>query len=428
MMQNYQNFLANYSSITGNSLYTADLETVKNSDTIIMLGTRVSRDNPNLKYAVNIATKKQRANFVYMHPIDDIALQNKYNQFVKYEAGSEEGVLTLLASYLIKDIPAELKAYFDDLDVGYLSGETSVGEEELESIVKKLIRRKNKTLIIGEDLYGHKNADNIAKIIGLIDLHTDFNVVIVPSQTNTLGVSLICDLDDEVGSKVLGYNEVGDFIISDNGEGDFQVPALNQQEGTFTSIDKRVVNTNAALPFDGYCLNDIVNHFVDTKVKHTIEYTSTLPVDKGFKSICFDDMKNGYDKYGTDLRGYALDSKSTEQNISLDELTDINTYNGTVVYRCEPLHQFNKNTSKSLLLQTNKSLRGSSSFATAAKIKDGDTIDITYGGSTKRKTFKIDPTIKGTIALYPTFDDGITVDFIADGYRFKQVQIKKVEV
>lgn len=425
---NYKNFLNNYSKVTGNSLYTADLESVKNSDAIIMVGTRVSRDNPNLKYAVNIATKKQRAPFVYMHPIDDIALQNKYNQFVKYEAGSEEGVLVLLASYLIKDIPVEFKAYFDDLDIGYLSGETSVGEEELEAIVKKLIRRKNRTLIIGEDLYAHPNASNIAKLVGLIDNNTDFNVVIVPSATNTLGVSLICDLDENVGSTVVGYNESGDFIISDNGTGDFQIPALNQQEGTFTSIDKRVLNTNVALPFDGYCLNDIVNELLDQKVENTIDYTSRLPLDKGFKSICFDDMKNGYDKYGKDLRGYSLDNKSVNIDIKLDEISPINTYNGTVIYRCEPLHQFNKNTSKSLLLQTNASLRGSMSFANAAKIKDGDTIDITYNGNTTRKTFKNDPTIKGTIALYPTFNDGINSDLVPIGYRFKQVQIKKVEV
>ena len=428
---NYQKFLKAYSSVTGKSLYSGNNATIANSDAIIMVGTRISRDNPGVKYAVNIATKKQRASFVYMHPIDDIALQNKYSQFVKYEAGSEDGVIALLASYLISNLPDEQKAYFDDLDIGYLSGETSIGEEEFESINKKFIRRKNKTLVIGSDIYGHKNASNIAKLIGLIEVNTDFNVVLIPSQTNTLGVSLICELDDESSldkdTFAVGYNANGDFIISEDGTGDLQVPALNQQEGTFTSIDKKVLNTNVALEFDGYCLNDIVNEFLEVKVDNTIDYTNTLPTNKGFKDICFDELENGYDKYGNDKRGYTLNSLEINQSFTLDEITDINTYNGTVVYRCEPLHQFNTNTAKSLLLQTNKSLRGSLNFATAAKIKDGDTIDITYNGVTMRKTFKIDPTIRGTIALYPTFDDGINSDLIPKGYRFKQVQIKKVE-
>jgi NADH-quinone oxidoreductase subunit G len=333
-----------------------------------------------------------------MHPIDDINLQNKYNQFVKYEAGSEEGVIALLASYLIESVPAEYKSYFEDLDIGNLSGDCSVGEEEFEAITKKLIRSKNKTLVIGEDLYAHKRAKNIARLVGLIEKCTDFNVMIIPSQTNTLGVSLICDLDEKGGDKVVGYNEVGDFVISSEGCGDIEVPALNQQEGTFTSIDKKVVNTNAALSFDGYCLNDIANAVLGTDVENTIDYTNKLPKSRGFAQVEFDDLNNGYDKYGNDLRGYTLKTiLCDEQAVELEEVADIAAYNGTVIYRCEPLHQFNTNTSKSLKLQTNRSLRGSAAFATAAKISDGDTVNISYNNKTVTKKFKIDTAIKGTI-------------------------------
>jgi NADH-quinone oxidoreductase subunit G len=427
----YQNFMGSYSSVTGKTLYSATLDKVRNSDSIVMIGTRISRDNPVVKYAVNQAYKNNRADFIYMHPIDDVNLQNKYNQFVKYEAGSEEGVIALLASYLIDEKPESVKKYFDDLDIGNLSGECSVGEEEFESINKKVSKKKNKTLIIGEDILSHERAENIAKIVGLIDKCTDFNVMVIPSQTNTLGVSLICDLDDEVGSKVIGYNENGDFILADNGEGDFQVPALNQQEGTFVNIDKKVVNTNVALEFDGYCLNDIANQILDLKedMKYTVRYTSKLPQNKGFKSVCFDSFGNGMDKHGNDLRGYSLENQDCEiKDVVLDEIASINTYNGTVVYRCEPLHQFNHNTSKSLLLQTNRSLRGSAAFATAAKIKDGDDVIISFGGENIAKKFKIDTAIKGTIALVPTFDDDIASDnTLSSNYRFKQVQIERCE-
>ena len=117
----------------------------------------------------------------------------------------------------------------------------------------------------------------------------------------------------------------------------------------------------------------------------------------------------------------------TQQEFILEEISVINTYNGTVIYRCEPLHQFNSNTAKSLQLQSNDSLRGSTSFATAAKIKDGDIVNVIYNNSITTKKFKIDTTIKGTIALYPTYDNGLSSDLIPSGYRFKQVQIQKVE-
>jgi len=206
------------------------------------------------------------------------------------------------------------------------------------------------------------------------------------------------------------------------------LPSLNQQEGTFVSIDKKVVNTNVALPFDGVCLNDLLNNLFEIKEKYTIDYTSQLPTKSGFKAISFDDLKNGFSKYGKDLRGYELESVDINSvDVDIDEISTIDTYNGSVVYRCEPLHQFNNNTAKSLLLQTNKHLRGSLSFATAAKIKDGDNVNITCDGITTNKVFKVDGNIKGTIALYPTFDNVLVDDNVTSGYRFKQVQIQKVD-
>ena len=35
--------------------------------------------------------------------------------------------------------------------------------------------------------------------------------------------------------------------------------------------------------------------------------------------------------------------------------------------------------------------------------------------------------IKGTIAICPTYDNGMKEDVIGSGYRFKQVQIQKVD-
>jgi NADH-quinone oxidoreductase subunit G len=108
------------------------------------------------------------------------------------------------------------------------------------------------------------------------------------------------------------------------------------------------------------------------------------------------------------------------------EISELETYNGSVVYRCEPLHQFNRATGKSLLLQSDTHLRGSAAFAMAAKIKAGDKVNIIYGDQVRTKMFKVDTTIKGTVALYPTFDDGLSDDLIPSGYRFKRVKIEKV--
>ena len=133
------------------------------SDTIITIGTRVATDNPKVQAYINKMIKNEGCQFVYMHPIDDISLQEKYTQYIKYEAGSEEGVLALLALFLITDAPIEYKEYLEDLDIGYLSGESSVGEEELELLAENLADKKEITLIVGDDITGHKNFENISK-------------------------------------------------------------------------------------------------------------------------------------------------------------------------------------------------------------------------------------------------------------------------
>jgi len=258
------------------------------SDAVITIGTRVATDNPKVQAYINRMLKNEGSEFVYMHPIDDVSLQEKYTQYIKYEAGSEEGVLALLALFLITNAPVEYKNYLEDLDIGYLSGESSVGEEELELLAENLANKKEITLIVGDDITGHENFENISKLIRIIDLYTEMNVVLLNSD---------------------------------------------------------------------------------------------ITIDLSTKSIPA-------------------------------EVDAINTYNGTVVYTVDA---------------TENILRGSSSFAMAAKIKDGDTVNITYDTLTIKKKFQVDTSVRGTIALYPIMD-AHEEKSILSGYRFKQVKIQRVEL
>ena len=97
--------------------------------------------------------------------------------------------------------------------------------QEIQNLIKEMIEENNIDT-------------GTAKLCGLIDRCTDFNVVIIPTQTNSLGVSQICTLSDEVEGFSVGYNVKADFELSALGDGDLDIPALNQQEGTFTNIDK----------------------------------------------------------------------------------------------------------------------------------------------------------------------------------------------
>jgi len=105
---------------------------------------------------------------------------------------------------------------------------------------------------------------------------------------------LICDLDDEVEGYTIGYNVKGDFTLSALGGGDLDMPSLIQQEGTTTSIDKRVVSLNVAVDYGGYTLNDIANA-LGLKSEWTVDYTSRLPENRGFRAVEFDALPNHFE-------------------------------------------------------------------------------------------------------------------------------------
>ena len=423
----FGDFMESFASVSGKKLYSADLEDVKQSDAIIVLGTQIATDNPGVRYAMTVAAKQNGAKISYFHPIEDDLLQNVVTQFVKMEAGTEEGVVALLAKELLKNVelPEEISRYFEELDEGYLEAESNVGEEEFAQMSRHFRRAKKKILIVGPDIFAHKRAKNIARFVGLIEKYSEYKVLVVPKEVNTLGVSLLCELDvpsDE--SYVVGYNERGDFTISSlHEDADMTVPALNQQEGTVTSIDKRVLPTNVALEFDGACLNDIANA-LGLKNELTIDYTKELcSADEAFECVEFDTLENFFGPLGEDIRGYKLKNSDVSVNFTLEEVEELPEFNGTVIYHANPVLQFNAYTARAKELPKENDLRGSAQFAIAAKISDGDTVRIDLGDIQIERKFKLDEKLKGTVAINPTFD----LEINPNRYRFEKSKIERVQ-
>lgn len=417
-------FMKSYSSVSSKLHHSGSLDAIKQSDAVIIIGSRIATDNPGVRYALTTASKHNGAKIVYAHPMEDTLMQSVTTQMMKYEVGTEEGVMALLAHVILgeADLSDSERAFFDELDFGYLYAETNIGEEEFSHMMNSFSRAKKRTLIIGNDLIAHERSSNIAKLAALIEKYSDFSLVVVPREVNTLGVSLINSLDhDENIPDVVGYNAKGDFVISSLEGADLAVAALNQQEGTFVSIDNRVLPTNVALTFDGYTLNDIAKAFEIDK-KNTIDYTQELNKKAGFKTIAFDDLENFLSPFGDDNRGYLLDEVTCKADGELEELDDMPEFNGTIVYHCDPVLQFNNHTFKTEQLPRENFLLGSAQFGVAARIEDGDKVEISFGATKIQRTFKLDSELKGTVALNPTFD--ISVD--ASRYRFEKSKIVRV--
>jgi len=423
--RSYQRFMNAYAKITGKHLYNGDLKTLSASQAIIVLGSRINNDMPMVKYHINMASKWHQARVIYMHPLEDSEIQNIVTQFIKYEVGSEEGAVALLAHTLLGDteLTKTLRASLDDLDIGNLSAESNIGEEELERLRKTLLKKRGFSLVVGSDLYAHPRAEQIARWIALLEQYAGFNVICVPPAGNAMGISLVCDLDDAAEGYTVGYNAKGDFTLSALGDGDLDMPAMNQQEGTLTTVDKRVVPMNVALPYGGYVLNDIANA-LGLSAAYTIDYTEKLPQERGFQAVAFDALPDYFDAVGNEHRGYLLNPQKVTVKRELEEVEELDAYDGAVIYRCDPVDHFSAFTAKSPLLNEKAVLSGSPQFATATRLSDGDVITFDVDGVTFRRVFKIDTSMKGTIALNPTFDMGLSASSLSS-YRFSRLVFER---
>lgn len=200
------------------------MEDIKNiiskSDYIVTFGSFLAADNVEIQEAIIEAIAKNSAEFIYMHPIDNIDLKVYYSQFIKYEVGSEEGVSSLLLDTFVKDADEKVESYIDDLDIGYISAESSAGEEEFEEMLQRTKGKKNKTLILGRDLFSHERVENITKIVSVIRKFSDFNIVSLEKEYQEI-LNEACDESLEEVEELHSYN--GTILYRVYGENDSDI-------------------------------------------------------------------------------------------------------------------------------------------------------------------------------------------------------------
>ena len=338
------------------------------------------------------------------------------------ETGEEEEVTEEVSKMVPKKVSKEVEV--DDNRLFEIVGVPAKFEESLEKLLKK---KDAFSMIVGPDLYTHPNSRNLARLVALIEKYTAFDLVMIPALTNTLGVGLICELDAEAGEYSIGYNTAGDFVLSGLGDGDLDMPAINQQEGTLTSINKRVNPTNVAIGYGGYVLNDLANA-LGLEAEYTIDYTEQLPVSAGFKAEKFDDLPNHYTNDGVEHRGYLLGVNSVEVSgdESVEGFDEAAKMEGTLVYLVNPVRQFTPFTNKAHQLQADGGLYLSEDALEKGELNEGDSVVVkTEFGEVTTKVI-CDNKIAGEIACLPTFDSKLNSEALFGGYRFATASIEKV--
>jgi len=349
----------------------------------------------------------------------EIVKEMKLNE----ETGVEEEVEVEKSKMVPKKVSKEVEV--DDNRLLTLLGAEDSFTETLEKFLKK---KETFSLMVGADLYNHPNAKNCARLVALIEKYSAFKIVMIPTLTNTLGVSLINTLsDNEDSSYSIGYNTKGDFTLSALGDGDLDMPAINQQEGTLTSINKRVNPTNVAIGYGGYVLNDVANA-LGLNAELTVDYTKELPTTKGFKAEAFDDLPNYYTNAGEEMRGYELKNlgrkSSADESVSKIDEELVLTQN--LIYFANPVRQFSEFTNKTTELDEVSGIYMSEEFLSNSDLNAGDSVKVKSDNGEVTATIVSDNKIAGDIVLIPSFDSKLNSEALFSGYRFATASIEKV--
>ena len=479
----FQTFLANYSEISGTKLYGSDLEKVHNSNFVVSIGSALKTDNPNARYALNNSMTVNKGAGLYFHPVKDPIIEGlgKSIMTVNHAPLQEETALYLILDLFAdkEKLPSNIAEYLASFHsektitvtetikekvieiVKEMKVNEETGEEEevevekskmvpkkvekevvvddnklleilgadakfMEALEKNLKKKDKFQLMVGADLYTHPNSKNLARLVAIVEKYTDFELTMIPPLTNSLGVALICELDDEATGYTLGYNTKADFTLSALGDGDLDMPAINQQEGTLTSINKRVNPTNAAIAYGGYELNDIANA-LGFDAEHVINYTVSLPTEVGFKAEEFDNLPNHYENDGTEVRGYVLENVAVtpSDDESVEKFSDAKL-EGSIIYLANPVRQFTDFTNKTTNLDEESGIYMSEEFLSNSDINAGDSVKVkTQNGELTAKVVS-DNKIQGDIVVIPTFDSKLNSEALVENYRFATASIEKV--
>ena len=128
---------------------------------------------------------------------------------------------------------------------------------------------------------------------------------------------------------------------------------------------------------------------------------------------------------GNEFRGYLLTPTNVEVNEQIEEPKEMEKFDGAVVYNCNSNTIY---TPMNFVRQPDEKrgiLVGSQQFAIATKLKDGDRVKFTLDGVAFSRLFKIDTSMKGTVALNPTYDMGLRASLLSS-YRFSRLEFEKV--
>lgn len=170
-------------------------------------------------------------------------LDCKADFYIRYEVGTEEGVVALLLYELARRDSA-LTSFINSLDYGYLSAETNISEEELLKLKNALLVAKNPLLIIGDDILTHPRKANILNMLSALKAHSKLEIKCEHLSQN-YALEAIAELPEYNGCVIyLNHSAKNELKISSEFARAWR---LSDNDKISFKVDDKIINTSCKL-------------------------------------------------------------------------------------------------------------------------------------------------------------------------------------
>ncbi|QQW80069.1 hypothetical protein [Helicobacter pylori] len=133
--------------------------------------------------------------YALLRPLQDTRDLQENCLFASYEINTEAAVLALILRDILEKT-SQLKGHvLEDVDVGYLSSEANMSEEELQELIALIIKAKKRVLVLNREITKH--ADSAFLYTLLSELQNHLEILHIPCDDSSATTAFYDSKDQE---------------------------------------------------------------------------------------------------------------------------------------------------------------------------------------------------------------------------------------
>ncbi|WP_104761308.1 hypothetical protein [Helicobacter cetorum] len=160
------------------------LDTLEQGDLYVLLGGFLSAYLNRNESMLLEHIHTHKIPYALLRPLQDSRDTNKACFFLPYEINTEVALLALLVRGVLERKDCLKGHILENLDVGYLSSESNMSEEELEELLDLMFNAKKVVLVLGNEITKHMHAQFLYTLCYELQTHAHMNILQAPPASS----------------------------------------------------------------------------------------------------------------------------------------------------------------------------------------------------------------------------------------------------